>query len=102
VTWQSPFPFSAHQVVSHRLNFYWYIYVQAPPFSQLYYIFLLVDAIHNPQTQLVNPDAVGFYLSNLELYLHAELPDGRVDNDNVFWVSLWPATIMDDLLSHVP
>lgn len=67
--------------------------MQAPPYQQLYYTFLLVDALHNPNTQTATPEAVGFYLTNLEIDMHAERADGTgVDPANVYWIKSSPPT----------
>ncbi|KAI3646577.1 hypothetical protein MP228_009505 [Amoeboaphelidium protococcarum] len=92
VSWSDPFPFKDDQVITHRLNTYWYLYMQAPPFQQLYYAFVLVDGLHNPNTQMVHPDGVGIYMSNVEIGVHAEREDGVQDPDNVFWLKSSPPT----------
>ena len=89
--WRDPFPFET-QLISHRFNTYWYLYLQAPPHAQMYYAFLLVDSMHNPGTQLTRPEAVGFYLGSLDLRLHAETESARVDPDNLFWIKSSPST----------
>lgn len=66
--------------------------MQAPPFQQLYYAFVLVDGLHNPNTQMVHPDGVGIYMSNVEIGVHAEREDGVQDPDNVFWLKSSPPT----------
>lgn len=91
-SWGNPFPFGEDQVVSHRMNTYWYIYLQAPPFQQVYYTFLLVDGLHNPNTQTHQSAAVGFFLSGLELNIHAERTDGEADPENIFWIKSSPPT----------
>lgn len=90
--WDEPFPFKKTQVISHRLNTYWYLYIQAPPFAQLYYAFVMVDAIHNPQTQLANDDAVGLYLSNLDIRISANRENDETDPENLFWIKSSPPT----------
>ena len=92
VQWGRPFPFEKKQTVSHRMNTYWYLYLQAPPFKELYYAFVLVDGLHNPNTQLSNRDAVGLYMSNLNINIHAERADGKRDNDNLIWIKSSPKT----------
>jgi len=92
MSWKDPFPFRQVQTISHRLNTYWYLYLQAPPFKELYYAFVLVDGLHNPNTQLATPDAVGLYLSNLDINIHAERADREADHENVFWIRSSPKT----------
>jgi hypothetical protein len=90
--WGKPFPFEQVQEISHRLNTYWYLYLQAKPFSQLYYAFVLVDAIHNPRAQLDRDDAVGFYFSNLKLQIVAQDSTGKSNPNSIFWVKSSPST----------
>ena len=90
--WGAPFPFDKEQVISHRLNSYWYLYLQAPPYQQMYYAFMLVDGLHNPNTQLSIPEAVGGYLSNLEIKMQAARENGEPDSDNIFWIKSNPPT----------
>lgn len=92
VKWGSPYPFEQDQKVSHRFNTYWYMYLQAPPFSQIYYAFMLVDGIHNPNNQKADMHAVGIYLSSLQMSLHAEREDGTTDPSNLFWIKSNPPT----------
>lgn len=44
-------PFQPQKMI-HRLNIYWYIYLQAPPHTQLYYVFAMVDGMHKANIQL--------------------------------------------------
>jgi hypothetical protein len=42
--------------------------------------------MHNPKTQLASSEAMGLYLSNLELEVSASREDGQGDPENLFWV----------------
>jgi hypothetical protein len=92
VKWDGQFPFKKEQTVSHRLNTYWYLYIQAQPFAQIYYAFVMVDGIHNPATQLADNNAVGLYLSNMQLMMSAQKEDGSANPDQLFWIKSSPPT----------
>lgn len=66
--------------------------MQAPPFAQQYYVAVLVDGIHNPETKVVQDDAVGLYLSRVSIQLQALNGDGNPDPENIYWIKSSPAT----------
>jgi hypothetical protein len=52
----------------------------------------LVDGLHNSNTQLVSQEAVGMYLTNLDIRIQGVRENGKSDPDHIYWIRSSPET----------